>query len=86
MPHIQDGLPVGMRPEPVTEAAMLLPDLMETLCVVNDCFDLPARADHTFRVHDTFDICFGIIGDPVIIKAVKAGTEDLPLFDHQAPG
>ena len=86
MPHIQDCFPVGMGPEPIGETAMFLSDFLIASGIIDDRFDLPAGTDHALSIYDAFYIRVRIGGDSVIIKAVKAETEDLPLFDHQTPG
>jgi hypothetical protein len=74
-----------MRPEPVAEAAVFFPDPLETPGIIDHRLILPAGTDHTLRIHNAVNVRFGIIGNPVIIKAVKAFPEDLPFFQHQAP-
>ena len=86
VPHVQNRFSVGMFPEPVAETAMLLPDPLKASGVIDYRFDFPAGTDHSIRVHDAVDIRFGIGSDTVVIEAVKAGMEDLPLLDHQTPG
>ena len=82
---IQDGFAPGMGPRPIAKAAVLPPDFLEAPGVVDHRFDLPAGADHAVNVQDALHVIFGVGGDFVIIKAVKACAEDLSLLEHQAP-
>lgn len=84
--YIQDGFAPGMSPQPIAEAAVLLPDFLKAPGVVDYRLDLPAGTNHAVIIQDALHVGFGVSGDFVIIEAVKAGAKNFPLLEHQAPG
>ena len=86
MPLIEDCFTAGIRPDVVTETAILLPHFLITPCIIDYRMHFAGRADHAFRLQDTLHVCFVVSSDFVKIKIVKALPEDFPLFQHQIPG
>ena len=82
---IQNRVVIGKAPQPTIKAAILLTKLSEAFCVVDDRPDFPLGANHSLGVHYALDVGFVIFGDKVILKVIKAGAENLTLFNHQIP-
>ena len=84
--YVQYGFSATECPQPMAEATMLLLYFLETLGVVDNCFDLTSGTNHARRIHDTFYVCVRIGSDFFVVESVEAFPEDLPFFNHQAPG
>src|SRR5699024_9075578 len=80
MPLIQDGFPIGVRPDIIAKSTELLTHFLIAAGVIDDRIYFARRTDHPFRIQDTFHVRLIIIGNPVIIKVIKAFPEDFPFF------